>query len=382
MTLDANGGNVDIASITVTYDSTYGTLPTPEREGYTFTGWFTDAENGSMVESTTKFSLAEDSTLYAHWLKTNYSVIVGENANGSVNVIPATATMGDTVNVIITPNIGWAVDAVTADGLEVAMTGDNQYSFTMPAADVALNVTYKKVAYSITYGHENGTATGGTYSADVESATMGDVVTVTIVKNVGYLIESVTISIGGDVTDNGDGTYSFVMTASNVVVIVNFGVDVEYHLQTLLESIESAVLELQNAIEVGADKSVVSEKMESLKAVISNGRDAIEGYEGVDTSELGDEIEAAQITLQAAVDYLDRSSEGDSEDKEDAPSDKVEDSEDKEENPDDTIEDSKNEAESSDTEDKGSNKIAIIIAIIAGILVLVALIVIFKVRFF
>lgn len=35
---NANGGSTPTASKTVTYDSTYGTLPTPTREGYTFQG--------------------------------------------------------------------------------------------------------------------------------------------------------------------------------------------------------------------------------------------------------------------------------------------------------------------------------------------------------
>lgn len=40
LTLDANGGSVSTTSKTVTYDSTYGNLPTPERTGYTFNGWY------------------------------------------------------------------------------------------------------------------------------------------------------------------------------------------------------------------------------------------------------------------------------------------------------------------------------------------------------
>ena len=39
LTLDPNGGSVSTTSKTVTYDSTYGELPTPTRTGYTFNGW-------------------------------------------------------------------------------------------------------------------------------------------------------------------------------------------------------------------------------------------------------------------------------------------------------------------------------------------------------
>lgn len=39
VTFDANGGSVDIDSKEVIENSTYGTLPTPTRAGYTFMGW-------------------------------------------------------------------------------------------------------------------------------------------------------------------------------------------------------------------------------------------------------------------------------------------------------------------------------------------------------
>ena len=39
VTFDPNGGSVNTSSKSVTYDSTYGSLPTPTRVGYTFDGW-------------------------------------------------------------------------------------------------------------------------------------------------------------------------------------------------------------------------------------------------------------------------------------------------------------------------------------------------------
>ena len=45
VTFNANGGSVDPTSKTVTFGSTYGDLPTPTREGYTFLGWFHGTRN-------------------------------------------------------------------------------------------------------------------------------------------------------------------------------------------------------------------------------------------------------------------------------------------------------------------------------------------------
>ena len=47
VTFDARGGSVSTSSKTVTYNSTYGTLPTPTRTGYTFKGWYTASSGGT-----------------------------------------------------------------------------------------------------------------------------------------------------------------------------------------------------------------------------------------------------------------------------------------------------------------------------------------------
>ena len=65
ITFNANGGSVSQNSKTVISGSTYGSLPTPTRDGYTFDGWYTSASGGSQVTSGTTCS--SNITLYAHW---------------------------------------------------------------------------------------------------------------------------------------------------------------------------------------------------------------------------------------------------------------------------------------------------------------------------
>ena len=69
VTFDANGGSVDTNNKEVIPGETYGDLPKPVRDGYTFSGWFTEAENGEQVEETTLVELTANQTLYAHWTK-------------------------------------------------------------------------------------------------------------------------------------------------------------------------------------------------------------------------------------------------------------------------------------------------------------------------
>lgn len=67
VTFDPNGGRVSPASTAVTIGKTYGTLPTPNRTGYRFDGWYTDQTNGTKVTSATTVTTTKDHILYAHW---------------------------------------------------------------------------------------------------------------------------------------------------------------------------------------------------------------------------------------------------------------------------------------------------------------------------
>lgn len=74
ITFDAQEGTVDPGTKPVTYDSAYGELPTPERMGYTFEGWFTEATGGEEVTEETIVATAGDHTLYAQWIAKTYTV--------------------------------------------------------------------------------------------------------------------------------------------------------------------------------------------------------------------------------------------------------------------------------------------------------------------
>lgn len=65
VTFDANGGNVSEKTRTVLSGAAIGLLPTPTRAGYEFLGWFTTANGGRKVYSTSKTST--DVVYYAHW---------------------------------------------------------------------------------------------------------------------------------------------------------------------------------------------------------------------------------------------------------------------------------------------------------------------------
>lgn len=75
---NCNGGVCPTASKTVYYDSAYGEMPTPTKEGYFFLGWYTKKKGGNVVKEDYIYKLASDVTLYACWAKCD-SNICGEN---------------------------------------------------------------------------------------------------------------------------------------------------------------------------------------------------------------------------------------------------------------------------------------------------------------
>lgn len=83
LTYIANGGKCAVADAWFGYGEDYGELPTPEREGYTFDGWYTDPENGAQVTAQTKMG-SSPTTIYAHWKANAYSVTFDANGGGNV----------------------------------------------------------------------------------------------------------------------------------------------------------------------------------------------------------------------------------------------------------------------------------------------------------
>lgn len=88
------GGTVAPTVKTVYYNEAVGTLPTPTKTGYTFSGWYTESNGGgSQINATTIYSFTENIPLFAKW-----TAIVAEEDEDTVPsstntaFIPAPAT--------------------------------------------------------------------------------------------------------------------------------------------------------------------------------------------------------------------------------------------------------------------------------------------------
>ncbi|MBM3308510.1 MAG: InlB B-repeat-containing protein, partial [Candidatus Eisenbacteria bacterium] len=75
VTFDAQGGSTPVPeSKQVVFASSYQDLATTDRAGYSFDGWFTQAEGGDLITWESVVTTADDHTLYAQWTANEYTV--------------------------------------------------------------------------------------------------------------------------------------------------------------------------------------------------------------------------------------------------------------------------------------------------------------------
>ena len=143
VTFDPNGGRVSPTSTAVTIGKKYGPLPTPNRYGYDFDGWYTEKIGGKDKEVTETDVVGTNppTTLYAHWTAGKCLVAIDANGgkidttSGQVNTKNYTATYGSKYNFLPTPTrtggykfVGWYTEPT--GGTEV--TRDTTVTTTNP----------------------------------------------------------------------------------------------------------------------------------------------------------------------------------------------------------------------------------------------------------
>ncbi len=174
-------------------------------------------------------------TITAVYKKIDYKIIIADDIeNGEVSVTSgaATANYNDEVALTVTPATGYELDEISAkneSGGTVTLSED--YKFTMPASNVTVTATFKKVNYTITIASDiaNGEVS---VTSGAATAQMGDEVALTITPATGYELDvlSVKDADNNDVTVSAD--YKFEMPASAVTVTATFKAVTPTALQT------------------------------------------------------------------------------------------------------------------------------------------------------
>lgn len=199
ITFNANGGNVSSPSTTVTSGSTYGSLPTPTRTGYTFAGWHTSAIGGTEITANSTVSITSNQTLYAHWTANTYTVVYDKNASDATGTTASSTHTYDkgkalTANGYSRPNYtfkGWKGpgedSAVYLDQQVVFnLTSTNNGTYTLYAVWEANSGSETPTTYTVRYD-----ANGGTGAPQNQTKTKGNSLTLRSDKptRIGYTFE-------------------------------------------------------------------------------------------------------------------------------------------------------------------------------------------------
>lgn len=220
VSFDANGGTAISTTITVTYDSTYGELPTPTRDSvYTFMGWFTAASGGTQITADSKVSITEDTTLYAQWVKEYYtfSITVNDNiASVSYKVNGATAytTVTTDTDVQVKYNTTWYAYATPATGYSTQYTSSAPAYGEVENEDISFAPEATANVYTATLDLQGGASP--TSSIQVEyGATFGTLASLPTPTRTGYIFGGwyTSTAFTTQITDE-----STVTTASNITL--------------------------------------------------------------------------------------------------------------------------------------------------------------------
>lgn len=171
-TFNGNGGGTPSPStITKTYGSELGTLPTCSRTGYTFLGWYTASSGGTKISSATK--ITGTVTYYAQWSINSYTLTFNPNG-GTVTPTSKDLEYNSAYGTLPTPTR--ASDAqytYTFAGWYTATTGGTQVTAAtkMAAKDTTVyahwtsNTRSYTVSYQTTYGTLNRTSQSVAYNS-------------------------------------------------------------------------------------------------------------------------------------------------------------------------------------------------------------------------
>ena len=127
-------------------------LYAPSKVGYTFIGWFTDAEFTSSVVTELKVGTSGKITLYAHYSINKYTISFESNGGTSVSAI--TQNYATSVTAPEAPS----KNGYTFAGWYSNTSLTSKYTFsTMPADNITLYAKWNLETYNITYNLNGGT---------------------------------------------------------------------------------------------------------------------------------------------------------------------------------------------------------------------------------
>ena len=172
-TFNGNGGGTpNPSTITKTYGSELGTLPTCSRTGYTFLGWYTASSGGTKISSTTK--IIGTVTYYAQWSINSYTLTYNVNGGNAVSPASKSVQYGSAYGTLPTPTKSSDAKYTYAfAGWYTAASGGTQVTTntTMGAGNTTIYAHWTAtrrsytIGYQTTYGSLNRTSQSVAYES-------------------------------------------------------------------------------------------------------------------------------------------------------------------------------------------------------------------------
>jgi len=161
VSFNANGGTVSPNSKNVFYKNAYGTLPTPSKTGYNFSGWYTASSGGTKVETNTIVNKLSNHTLYARWSPKSYTITFNPNG-GSVYPTSKSVQFGSTYGSLPTPSRS----GYTFLGWYTASTGGSKissYTYLTNASNQTIYAHWESTQCTLYYNAMGGSIIGGSF---------------------------------------------------------------------------------------------------------------------------------------------------------------------------------------------------------------------------
>ncbi len=170
VSFDAQGGSAtDPSSKTVTYDATYGELPSTARTGYAFGGWWTEEGGaGSQISALTTVTATATHTLYAKWSGNTYTVTF--DAQSGITAAPTSkiVTYGSPYGTLAATSRSGFIFSGWWTGTSGTGTRITTDSYVTNSANHTL-YAYWTVTYMI-----NNNISSGSFSLDIPQAVFSD----------------------------------------------------------------------------------------------------------------------------------------------------------------------------------------------------------------
>ncbi|MCL1866902.1 MAG: InlB B-repeat-containing protein, partial [Oscillospiraceae bacterium] len=168
VTFNPNGGSVTPTSAVTGTNGRLTSLPTPTRNGYSFSGWFTDATGGASVTTGTVYSA--NTTIFARW-----------TANSITVATTATTTVATTTPIATTSQSTSASTSVsTSTSQSVSVSTSSSATVSSPTSSLTTASTTSSITTSASVTTSDSTAsTASTSSESTSTSTSTDTTTST-----------------------------------------------------------------------------------------------------------------------------------------------------------------------------------------------------------